>query len=235
MIEYSFIQESTYDTVDKKCKEINFTMDEWYKKLQRYGDKEAFVSTIDSLRDKIGDMKDDIKRNPELGNSVLYVPDNSKLLSVARNNIADLTDDIISYMKKIQKIYSMSDSDRDNLDKVPDKIERMMDDFDRLVDNCYVTKRTATISGYLVMTDDMLDIIEDIMEDGIVESLIETTNSYCTKYLNSLDTLTRYDMAIVESVFKLIRSFCGSMRLYVGKSYGNICTNAQRIYNLLKE
>lgn len=230
-----YMREYTENIVNKKCDEIRLITNEWYKKLQRYGDKEAYVSSINELRKKIGDIRTDLKSSPEIGNSVLYAPDNARLLSIVKNNLNELTDDIVDYMKEVTKTDSFDIDERSKVKTLPDKIENLMDDFDRMIDNCFVTKRTTSISGFIVMTDDLLDMIEDIMDDGVIEDLIDKAEEYCNKYMRNIEMLTKFDVAMIESVFKLVRSFCGSMRLCVGKVYGNICTNTQRIQELLKE
>ena len=232
-LKLSLISESsTSINVEKKCDDIKYVMDEWYKRLQKRGDKEAFVDSLDDLSEKITELKNDAKSNISEANGILYVPDIGKLMSIVGNEIDDIVDDIISYMKSLDKYHSMNTLEEEAFVKKPGKIESKMDDFDRNVDNCFVTKKPMSISGYLVATDELVDSIDDIM-DTMVDSVLELAKSYCVKYVNSVDDeLTRADFSNVESVFKLVRSFFGSIRLYVGKLYGNICTNIQKIHDI---
>lgn len=222
-------ESSSYD-VSKKCDDIKFVMNEWFNRLQKRGDKEAYVDSMDALSKKISILKQEIKSDVDLGNSILYVPDNARLLSVVNTGISKIVDEMNSYMKDTLKFYDMTTDETDRYLRKQEKIESMMDDFDSNVDNCFVTKKPVSISGYLVITDELLDSIDSIMNHGIVDDLLDATASYAKKYMISLDDeFTKRDFSNIESMFKLVRSFFGSLRIYIGKSYGSICTNVQKI------
>lgn len=226
--------ESYYD-VNKKCDDIKYVMDEWFQRLQKRGDKEAYVDSISNLSKKISELKQSVKSDIDVGNSILYVPDNQKLLAISAKGISDITDKLISYMKSVKRFYSMDSSETDKFFKEPDKIESMMDEFDSDIDNCFVTKKPMSVSGYLVITDELIDSIDEIMNNGIIDNLLDVAKSYANEYISSTDgEFTKRDFSNIESMFRLLRSFFGSLRLYIGKSYGNICTNTQRIHDLLQ-
>ena len=221
--------------IRKKCADIEYVMDEWFKRLQKRGDKEAFVDSIDELSKKISELKSDAKSNVSEANDILYVPDMVKFQYIVDSGLDDIMDDIISYMKSLNRYYSMSSSEKEEFVKKPDKIESKMDDFDRNVDNCFVTKRPMSVSGYLVLSDDLVDLIDSIMS-ATLTSLLELAKFHCTKYVDSIgDEFTRADINNVESVFKLIRSYFGSVRICIGKCYGNMCTNIQKIHDMFNE
>ena len=222
--------------LQKKCDDIKYVMDEWYTRLQKRGDKEAYVDSIDELSDKIKELKNNAKSNVSAANGILYVPDNAKLISIVGHGLDDIVDDLISYMKSMTKYHDMDMREKDTFTKKPNKIESKMDDFDRDVDNCFVTKKPMSISGYLVMSNELIDSIDDTMSE-LTNSILELAKSYCTKYLNSINTeeFTKADYVNIESVFRLVRAFFGTIRLYVGKSYGSICTNVQKIHDIFND